>query len=99
MKNSILAIGYLLIISGLISSCDNKSLQLSSPDKTVKVLFSLVGGKPHYLVTKNGNTVIEPSAMGFDLLKQTGHHTNFKLISAQRSSTDERWEQPWGEFR
>jgi alpha-glucosidase len=99
MKNSILAIGYLLIISILTSSCNKKSLQLSSPDKTVKVLFSLVDGKPQYLVTKKGKPVIEPSAMGFDLLERMDHHTSYKLLSAERSSTDERWEQPWGEFR
>ena len=99
MKNSILVIGYLLINLSLMSSCDNRSIQLSSPDNTVGVLFSLVDGQPRYAITKNGNPVIEPSAMGFDIPGRTDHTTRYRLVSVERSSGDERWEQPWGESR
>jgi len=99
MKNSILVISYLIIISNLISSCNDKSLQVRSPDQSIKVIFSLYDGKPQYMVTKNDKPVIEPSAMGFDLSGQTDSFTRYRLMSTERSSTDERWEQPWGEFR
>lgn len=117
MKSSILVIGILLIFSGLFFSCDNKPLELSSPDNTIELSFSLVDGKPQYMVTKNGKAVIEPSAMGFDFLEHTGLRasyelhsskslsssdslpSSYKILSAERSSTKERWEQPWGEFR
>ncbi len=99
MKYSFSAITCLLIISALISSCSTRSLQVSSPDKTVKVSFTLVDGQPQYTVTKNDKPVIKPSAMGFRLLQQTDQPTRYKLLSTETDSADERWEQPWGEFR
>lgn len=99
MKNRILVIGYLLILLNLFLSCDNEPLQISSPDKTIDVVFSLVEGKPQYTVTKNGKTVIEPSTMGFELLDYANRETRFSLLAAEERSKNERWEQPWGEFR
>ncbi len=74
-------------------------MHASSPDNTVQLLFSIVDGQPRYAVTKNGSPVIESSAMGFEIAGQTDQHTRYKLISTERNSADEKWEQPWGEFR
>lgn len=99
MKNSLSTISYLLIISVLISSCSKGFLKISSPDNTIKVSFTLVDGQPEYSVTKNDNSVINPSAMGFNILQQAGQVIRYKLLSSEISSADEKWEQPWGEFR
>jgi alpha-glucosidase len=99
MKYSFSPITYLLIISALISSCSTRSLKVYSPDRTVRVRFTLVDGRPQYAVTKNDKPVIIPSAMGFRLLQQTDQLTRYKLLSTETASADERWEQPWGEFR
>jgi alpha-glucosidase len=99
MKYSFSSITCLLIISALSFSCGTRSLQVSSPDKTVKIGFTLVDGRPQYTVTKNDKPVIKPSAMGFRLLHQTDQLTRYKLLSMETDSADEKWEQPWGEFR
>jgi alpha-glucosidase len=99
MKYSYSSIVCLLIVSALISACSTRSSQIYSPDKTIKVSFTLVDGQPQYTVTKNDIHVIEPSAMGFKLLQQTDQLTRYKLLSTETDSADERWEQPWGEFR
>jgi alpha-glucosidase len=99
MKYSSPVVTCLLIISALISSCSTRSMQISSPDKSVKVSFTLVDGRPQYTVTKNDKPVISPSAMGFRLLKQTDQLTRYQLLSAETDSADVKWEQPWGEFR
>jgi len=99
MKYSYSAITCLLIVSSLISACSTRTLEISSPDKTVKVSFTLVDGQPQYTVTKNDIPVIKPSAMGFKLLQQADQLTRYKLLSTETDSVDERWEQPWGEFR
>ncbi len=102
MKNRLLVIGYLMIMSGLFFSCDKhllQPLQVSSPDNTIKVTFSLVEGKPQYTLAKNGKAVIEPSAMGFEIMDHTDSHTRYKLLSYEETSKKETWEQPWGEFR
>jgi len=99
MKNSLFAVIGLLIISALFSSCSTKSFQLSSPDKTIKVSFTLVDRQPQYAVTKNNKSVIIPSAMGFRILQQANPVTRYELLSTETDSVDERWEQPWGESR
>ncbi len=72
---------------------------LSSPDKTIEVQFSLVEGIPHYAVNKNDLPVVESSAMGFIIQGISERNSTYNLISAERSSGDESWEQPWGEFK
>jgi len=102
MKNRLLSFGYLLVISGLSISCNRQlmqQVQVSSPDNSVKVIFSLEEGKPHYMMTKNGNKVIEPSAMGFEIMNHTDSLTRYKILSYEEDSKKETWEQPWGEFK
>lgn len=98
MKNSLLSICCILIISSLISSC-NKELKINSPDHSIQVNFKLVDGLPEYSVSKNDKSVIEPSVMGFKLLQQSGLVAHYNLLSSEVKSTNEKWEQPWGEFR
>ncbi len=99
MKYSFSTITCLLIISALISSCSTRSLKVYSPDRTVKVRFKMVDGRPQYSVTKNDKRVINPSAMGFKVLHLTDQLARYKVLSTEKAFADERWEQPWGEFR
>lgn len=99
MIKSIFAAGCTLLVLMMTSSCDNSNLKVTSPDKSIEVQFSLSDGIPWYSVTKNGMTVISSSSMGFEIPGKTDQHSRYKCISAERSSIDETWEQPWGEFR
>ncbi|HLO61085.1 MAG TPA: glycoside hydrolase family 97 protein [Bacteroidales bacterium] len=99
MKQSFFALSCLFILSALILSCSTKPLAVYSPDKTIKVSFTLVDGQPQYSVSKNDKMVINPSAMGFIRRQQTGDNTRYKLLRVETDSAYEKWEQPWGEFR
>jgi alpha-glucosidase len=99
MKYSFSGISCLFILSALISSCSPKPLQVCSPDKTIKVSFTLVDGQPQYSVTKGDKIVIKPSALGFKTAQQPDEITKYKLLSTETDSAYEKWEQPWGEFR
>ncbi|HAM99791.1 MAG TPA: alpha-glucosidase [Marinilabiliales bacterium] len=95
MKNRFVTIFSMVILL----SCTNKPLQISSPDQTVGIGFSLVDGQPKYAVTKNNKPVIEPSSLGFKILQQTNQINRYKVLSSEIHSVDKPWEQPWGEFR
>ncbi len=99
MNKKLAAVACLLLLSSLFFSCDDKTLHFDSPDKSIKVLFTLIDGQPSYALTKNGKALIEPSALGFSFIDQPDFHKGFKLLSAEKSTIDETWEQPWGEFK
>ncbi|HDS08508.1 MAG TPA: glycoside hydrolase family 97 protein [Bacteroides sp.] len=93
MRNSILAIGTYLMISVLIPSCNDTSLQVNSPDETIQVRFTLKDGIPRYIITKNGKSVIEPSAIGFVLRGQSGNSTDHSTDRRTDQGTDQGTDQ------
>lgn len=99
MKNRIIKIALILVVTSFFFSCKNKNLQISSPDSSITLSFSLIGGQPQYSVTKNGKSIIDLSAMGFVFQEQKNQATSYKILSYEEKSINEKWEQPWGEFR
>jgi alpha-glucosidase len=73
------------------------NLELSSPDGKNVVQFILTDGKPMYKVSRSGEDIIEPSRMGFTFKNNDGTLHQLELIAADTSSTDETWQQVWGE--
>jgi len=72
-------------------------LTLLSPDGKNAVQFTLEGGNPMYQVSRSGQDVIEPSKMGFGFKKKNRSLSQLELVSVDTSSTDETWQQVWGE--
>jgi alpha-glucosidase len=72
------------------------SSMVKSPDGKTKITFRLNDGKPFYSVKKNGNTVLNPSALGF-ILSNGDLCADFEIKEIKRNSHDETWEQAWGE--
>jgi len=73
------------------------SLQVSSPDQTLQVVFTLEKGKPSYRILRFGQELIGPSRLGFLLKNQQALSENFTIASTKMRSFDETWIQPWGE--
>jgi len=73
------------------------SLQVSSPDQTLQVVFTLEKGKPSYRILRFGQELIGPSRLGFLLKNQQALSENFTIASTKTRSFDETWIQPWGE--
>jgi alpha-glucosidase len=74
--------------------------KVASPGGVLEVTATLNGeGRPGYTVTRKGKPVIEESRLGFLLTNGLRLERNFKGVAAPARSTDETWEQPWGERR
>ena len=89
-----------------LAACSSESLkfagtpqQLSSPDGKMVLQAGLAAdGTPFYTLSRDGQTVIEPSRLGFQLLEGGNDLTSgFTLTDASTSSFDETWEPVWGE--
>lgn len=72
---------------------------VASPDGSLTVAFALRDGVPKYSVSRFGRLLLNPSRLGFVLEGAPSLDDNFKLVSAQRCSLTQKWEQPWGEKR
>jgi alpha-glucosidase len=73
------------------------TLDVLSPDGSIKVTFALESYAPTYRVQRFGADVIVPSQLGF-VFKEGGMLAgNLRIVSSTRSSFDETWTQPWGE--
>lgn len=94
---------YLLILLAISASAPAGEMAsaetlCSSPNTRLSVTFLLTNGEPAYEVKFNGQPVITPSRLGFEL-KDGSLKSGFRLINASKSSTDETWTQPWGESK
>ncbi|MFV0506847.1 MAG: glycoside hydrolase family 97 protein [Bacteroidales bacterium] len=83
----------------LLSCSQTITEELNSPNGDIKLCFTLKDGVPAYNVCKGEEVLIEDSEMGFKFINEEGVYKNLKLLSAERKSVNETWEQPWGEFK
>ncbi len=73
---------------------------LSSPGKVLAVSVTLDNdGRPGYQVARHGKTIVGESRLGFVLADAPKLERNFAFSSSQTRSSDDTWEQPWGERR
>jgi alpha-glucosidase len=73
---------------------------VSSPGNVLSVVVDLNGeGRPGYVVTRGGKPVINDSRLGFILADAPKLERNFAVEGKETRSSDESWEQPWGEWK
>ena len=73
---------------------------VSSPSGTLKVEVTLSPeGRAGYKVSREGKPVISESRLGFLFTDAPEMLRNFAFAGQSTLSFDERWEQPWGEYR
>lgn len=71
---------------------------VSSPDGRITASLSVDGeGKPTWAVERDGEALIAPSGLGFNLENEDPLRRNFAIVAEGTSSADTTWEQPWGE--
>lgn len=85
------------ISAELSKATDEQSV--ASPDASLTVDFALRDGVPMYSVSRFGRPLLNPSRLGFVLQGAPSLDDNFTLVSAQRCSLTQKWEQAWGEKR
>jgi len=105
MKNNKLALTILLsIFSFILIGCRSKASSragenVTSPDESIVVKFTLREGAPFYQVQVGGKDVIQPSRMGFELKDADPLVSELKVVDVTRRKYDQTWTQPWGEVK
>lgn len=72
---------------------------VTSPDGQIEVRVSSDAGQPRYVVLYKGAEVIAPSLLGLRFAEGADLDRGFAITSVSRGTSDETWEQPWGERR
>ena len=70
-----------------------------SPDGRICLFVRLKSGHFSYSVTKDDQTIIKPSRLGFSLKKMPAIGENLSLVRASEKTVNEVWETVWGEDR
>ncbi len=73
------------------------AITMTSPNGNLVMKFDLADGVPTYSLDFDGQAVILPSRLGFELRGSRQLTHGFVLIDQQRSSFDETWVPVWGE--
>ncbi|MEL7445134.1 MAG: glycoside hydrolase family 97 protein [Pseudomonadota bacterium] len=77
-----------------------ETVEVSSPDGDITVAVSDEGGHATYTVSYNGEVVMEPARLGLLFADHHGFEDGLEIGAASEvRTTDDTWEQPWGERR
>lgn len=93
----ILTVALTFFLTGNVVAQDT-TLVVPSPSGVLDVHVVLRDGTPTYEVRRMQRPVVAPSRLGM-VLRDGRMDAQLRLVSAQRRSFDETWEQPWGEVR
>ncbi len=92
------------VMLALFFACTNpnptqsSAMEVSSLDGAIKVkLYLNDQGQPTYQVNHQGEPVILPSTLGFDLKDAAPIREGFKVIKSDTRKVTDDWEMPWGE--
>ncbi len=102
MKSKVTPITTLVLMLASLAGCLGRPQvdvieTVHSPDGQIEVSFELIAGQPTYQVRYQGEPVILPSRMGFDLVDAPAMSQDLGLVQSKRSTVDFTWTQPWGE--
>ena len=92
------------LITSLLAACAALAAEgaasVSSPSGSLVIEVTVDNeGRPSYAVARQGKPLIEASRLGFLLADVPKLERNFAIDSHSTRSSDETWEQPWGERR
>ena len=91
-----LVVSLLVVSSCFFAPVSAKDVLVSSPDGAVTVAVGVKAGKPYYTVIHQGQTIVTPSHLGFELSDGL-LGDNMKVLRHSTDSKDETWYQSWGE--
>src|SRR6185436_15668714 len=72
-------------------------VQVASPDGRNQVTVEVSQGRLTYSLSRDGRTLILPSALGFEFKGAPRLRDSLRITDSTRQSHDEWWTQPWGE--
>lgn len=76
------------------------SASIDSPGKVLTATLSIgPEARASYTITREGKPVIAPSLLGFLFTDAPQFARDLEIVGVTRSTHDDTWEQPWGEWR
>ena len=78
---------------------DVSAYNVTSPDGDIELSFFVEDGIPKYRVEFDDQPLLPAARLGLRFQNIGGLDENLRISRTERSSTDEAWEQPWGERR
>jgi len=75
---------------------DTKPVKVSSPDGSITVGVGVKANRPYYIISRNGQEIVTPSHLGFQLDKGV-LGANMKMTGKRFAQNDETWLEVWGE--
>ena len=97
MKKFVLSIA-IILFEGIACQvlADTKPVKVSSPDGTITVGVGVRDNQPYYIISRNGQEIVTPSHLGFQLDKGV-LGANMKMTGKRFAQKDETWSEVWGE--
>ena len=97
MKKFVLSIA-IILFEGIVCQvwADTKPVKVSSPDGTITVGVGVRDNQPYYIISRNGQEIVTPSHLGFQLDKGV-LGANMKMTGKRFAQKDETWSEVWGE--
>jgi len=92
----VLAFIPLLPASVTPSAPADDSMTATSPDGTIAIGVELIDGQPHYNVVADGDTLVAPSPLGFELQNASPLRDGFDVVETSRRTVDTTWTPVWG---
>jgi alpha-glucosidase len=78
----------------------SNDLSIASPDGAIAVTLEMSDqNRPHYQVTVDGRTIIEPSPLGFQFENAAPLGSNLTITDVTHRSQDSTWHPVWGTDR
>ena len=96
----VLAMAAFLLATPAFAQSSITTATIESPGKVLSVSLAIgPEARASYSVSRDGRAVIAPSMLGFLFTDAPQFVRDLEITSVTRSSFDESWTQPWGEWR
>ena len=88
---------YAMVFVLLGCQATENTYEINSPDGNISAQLTVTDGAPHYRVSIDGEEVIKPSRLGFELASAPALYGKLLLKEIQRTEEQQGWEQVLGE--
>ncbi len=100
--SAIVAVAAALMATGCtsVNEAPDLAYSINSPDGTLTVYAGITAdGTPLYRLERNGEAVVLPSRLGFELTDGSSLADGFTITKVEYDTADETWHPVWGEER
>ncbi len=92
-----LAVSIVAALALFLPACSsNEHMIVTSPDSTLTIGVELRDGRPHYHVEADGESLVAPSPLGFELNNGPPLRDGFEVVETTQRTVEASWTPVWG---